>query len=623
MSKLNDIHSSYGKSFGIAVANTYSYTVLNATALPKNTVIVSSSEDGKASLLVTDNFGTAARLTYNILDGNGLRYENGALSLETSGRLVENANGELSANISSLVDNSTMQVVAGKMSVSTQSIAKASKTQYGVMKVDGTTIVSDNGTLRVDTTKLDLANNSSGTFGTIRGNGAVKAVNGVLSVDTTKLDKASGTTYGIAKPDNSTIVASNGTLGVNINSFQNASSTSWGICKPDDNSIYKTNQNALRINYNALKKASSNSFGMFKADNSSTVVENGVLSIKDYSTIQQTVIGLSNSIVELDDRISSIESSLGLLEPTTNGPKIYTLVCDGLASVDLVKPEFGETPENMLVQKISATFIVKTNCPFKIAMHYLDNVSPAISLFEINYNDIDHYPGDTGLNRTYQSTQEKNAKITFSWLCKNYRNSDNKNYSTKTKVFIDVVYANDIEISKEVKYSIVRFNSLYDESAIEGGDNTEVLIDNTGSAHLMPIVSHRLVLDTPEFGDAGDEDDTTFNFKDNQGEVLYNRHYTATQLGSDALPWLNEGETVTGYSISGDNTYDFNSSSPKLAFNVTLDDDTEQFYRYLENEDLANVNVKFSYIDNGIVSYANNVTLKINDDNVIYMSYTF
>ena len=328
---------------------------------------------------------------------------------------------------------------------------------------------------------------------------------------------------------------------MNLNAFGPSSSTSYGLSKPDNNSIYKTQEKCLRINYNALKTASSTNFGFIQPDNITTIVENGVLKMKNYSVIQQKIIELGNTISSLDNKLNIISNELNLLTPIETGPHIFTLVCDGLASVDLVKPEYyGELPADMVIQKITATFIVNTNCPFKIAMHYIDNISPAISLFEIKYNNVDSYPGETGLSRTYQSTNSNDVKISFSWLCKNYAAINTDNYSIKTRIFIDVMYSNDVSIEKEVKYSVVRFNSLYIGGIVNSVDDDEIFV-NDETTNIIPIVDYIIKVDNAEY------ESNAYMLPSSTENSLYAKS-TYNYITPSRLPW--ENSSIHDYSYS-------------------------------------------------------------------------
>ncbi len=618
MSRLNDIHSSYGKTFGMAVANTSSYNVMTVIGLPKNTLIVASPDEETHSMIVTDNDGNPVRLTYDIMTGNGIVENNGTLSLEVDNSMfVEDSIGNLSLEKSSLIDNITIKKEKDKLVVDTQEIAKASATKLGVVKVDGTTITSDKGTIYVDTSDLDYSNNNTGTFGTIKGSDTIKANNGILSVNANNLKKASNSSYGILKADNSTIVSNDGILSVNINSFRRASSTYYGISKPDNNSIYKSSGNNLQINYNAIRKASYISFGVVKPDNMTTEVNNGVLSIKNYSSIQQSIISLGSTINDLDSRLVSIENMLSYLTPSVTGPMVFTLVCDGLSSIDLTKPEYGETQEEMEVQKINATFIVNTNCPFKIAVNYIDNVSPAITLYEINYNDVDKYPGQTGLTRTFQSTNEEDVKISFSWLCKNYRDTDKSNYSTKTRIVIDIMYANDVSIKKETKYSIVRFNSLYDIDLTNNGETEEILIDN-GEGVIVPIMAYRIQLDVDDNDNYNNQNHYILPEQITGSDYLHQK-YKMYYENVETLPSINE--TITKIAIVENKSYEYITPVPKINLYMSLDGSEYTYSQTLSAEELTYS--CYQYVDGNRYSVDNISLMTSSSDNRVMLSYSF
>ena len=144
----------------------------------------------------------------------------------------------------------------------------------------------------------------------------------------------------------------------------------------------------------------------------------------------------------------------------------------------LTKPEeFGEIPEKMPEQKVSAEFTVRTNCPFNISLDYEDNISPQVVLYEIDYDNIDVYPSTVGLTKTFQSTDNKDIKLKFSWLAKNYRTNDNEEYLKKTKVKIEIRSADDSSKAKHIIYSIVRFNSLFTTKIDYDAQDDEIIID--------------------------------------------------------------------------------------------------------------------------------------------------
>ena len=110
-------------------------------------------------------------------------------------------------------------------------------------------------------------------------------------------------------------------------------------------------------------------------------------------------------------------------------------VSNAVTSVNLTKSKYGTFPEDMISETITAEFTVNTNCPFIITITYMDNLAPSIYLYEINYDDIDNYPGEVGLYNEFQSTGYADKILRFSWKCKNYSASTGGE-STPTRIKI-------------------------------------------------------------------------------------------------------------------------------------------------------------------------------------------
>ena len=488
MSRLNDINSLYGKQFGVAIANTTAENVMKAEGLPKNYFIIASPaaklknsrlDFGAHSLIVTDAFGTPVRMTYSMSEGNGLVISNGSLKINIDNYTIkESSDGKLYVDIQNLIDSNSIVLQNGQIVINAQNLTKASANTFGVVKLDGRTIKSQNGVIYVDTQKLDVADDSSGLMGILKGGSeTVKATRGVLSVKQDSLAKTSQSSYGVAKVGQG-LKSTDGVISVDMNSLTKVSSQNYGIGKADNITLKELN-GILSIYYDSIGKASSTSFGLIRSDNTSMVATNGVLSVKNLSQMQKAVLDIGYNILFLNQRLDTLYEQVANLTPGINRPMIFSFVCDGISAVSLKKPsEYGELPENMETQKVSATFIINTNCPFKLFIDYEDNVSPEITLYETNYNDVDVYPGNVALTRTFQSTNEEDVRLTFSWMCKNYLSNDKTEYSTKTRMKLRVAFANDIEINKEVRYSISRFNSLYDESI--NGEGDDVIIGGDG-----------------------------------------------------------------------------------------------------------------------------------------------
>lgn len=478
MSRLSDVYSSYGKEFNIGVANTFGDNIIAASKLPPNMIIISSPHDennedlGVHSMFATDSYGVPVRLTYSITEGNGLYSENDILSLHINDKYINAYNNKLSLKVSSIVDNTSILFDNGTLRASTEHLQNASKTQYGVSKIDSFTLKSNNKSLYVDTENLDLADNNSNTPGIVKStnSGAIKISNGVVSINTQSIG-ISGTNAGIVKGDGLTVISNNGVLSASIDSFNASTYSTFGLAKEDNTSIKLSNEGKIYADFNSLN-------GLVKVDNVTTVVNNGVLGISSSMSITDALLNIGNQIDNINNRIDIVEERLSEYSPVFTGNAIFSFMCNGLSSVMLIKPKkYGELPEDMPVQYVTAEFMVRTNCPFRIYIDYIDNDTPQVILYEINYNDVDVYSGNLGLARTFQSTDNKDVKIKFSWICKNYRSNNNLEYSKKTKINLEVRCADDASIKKSVKYSILRYNSLYDTSIDFTGQNDEIIIN--------------------------------------------------------------------------------------------------------------------------------------------------
>ena len=482
MSKLSYIYSSYGKEFNIAVANTWSENVLNAVSLPPMTMIMSSPYDvmtgedlGLHNLFVTDEDGTPIRLTYAMKTGNGLVLENDTLSLKIDEHyLTTGYNGELSLNVGNILDNESLVLDNGYIKGNAQVLRRSSKERYGVVKVDGFTLKSNHGKLSVETSNLDLADNSTSSKGIIYASeeSILKINSGIVSVNTEKITNASKTTYGVAKVDGTTIISNNGLISASINGMHICSNSDYGLAKEDNNSIYCDNNGILSADFNYLDG------WLIKVDNNTVKVNNdGLMTIQD-GAVSEAILSIGREIDQINNRINVIETIVEDYSPKVSGPMIFSFTCNGLASAMLNRPsEYGELAKDMPSQQISAEFTVRTNCPFRVYIDYLDNDTPQILLYEINYNDIDIYSGNSGLAMTFQSTEEKDATIKFAWLCKNYASNNNMEYSKKTRINIEVRAADDASVKKSVKYSILRYNSMYNTDVDYSAHNEEILVN--------------------------------------------------------------------------------------------------------------------------------------------------
>lgn len=480
MSRLSDIYGSYGNSFEIAVANTWSSYVVDSLGLPPSMMIISSPHDGDEdlgmhSILVTDADGSPVRLTYGMKTGNGLVVEDDMLklSIDSSSMKLDSAN-RLSLDVSSIIDGNSIVLDNGTIKANARVLQTASKERFGVVKVDNSTIRSSAGTLTVETTSLDLANNASGDKGIIKvqRNSGFSVSKGTISVDTSAITKA-GAALGISRADGTSTQVDNGILRGTLGSFQACTYQIAGLAAPDNVTTTCDSNNVLSADFSKLDTS------LIKVDGTTLTVDStGTLHIASADSIGQEVLRIGEQIVELNTRINSLEEQLQNYSPMYAGNAIFAFVCNGLASALLVKPtEYGELPEKMPTQQVSAEFTVRTNCPFKVYMKFEDNETPQIVLYQTNYNDIDIINGNAVFSTTFQSTENMDAKLKFSWLCKNYRSNNTDEYSKKTRITIEVRCADDSSILKAVKYSIVRYNSMYNTSIDYIGQNDELIID--------------------------------------------------------------------------------------------------------------------------------------------------
>lgn len=314
MSQLGNIRNSYGKPFIVAVANADVNTVMNATGLPKNAMIISSpynksnGEDiGTPALVITDSEGTPIILTKTIVPVNGLRAIGDVMRLDIDNNSIKvNENGALYIDLSDVFasigfgrDND------GKLTIVTNDLQKASASKFGVVKLDGRTIKLQNGAIYVDTAAIDVA--VIGIPGIVKGdNKTIKVVRGIPKVQTESLDKCSSSSFGVLRPDNATIVANDGILSIREQSM--IDDTKRGLVKPDNMTITATN-GTLSVNTQEFPKASTTQFGVVKTS-SNIVSNNGVVSVKDYDIASGKITSMQSRITAATEAIDSLEETI-------------------------------------------------------------------------------------------------------------------------------------------------------------------------------------------------------------------------------------------------------------------------------------------------------------------------
>lgn len=311
MSQLGNITQSYGSSFEIAIANTTSENVINASILPPNTIIIAApqtdNEDaGTFSMIVTDANKTPSRLTYNISLGNGITAYNDQLMLNIDDNVLLETSNDLDIDIIKLSYNSSIAKKNNKLSISIDGMPKVSSKKQGVFKIDNFTIKSNNGTLYVDTNSLDLASsNSSGIC--IGDKKTIYASNGELNIINSGLDKCSSTKYGLAKTDGTSIVSVSGSLSISESYL--ISDTDYSLVKTDNNTIISSN-GILSVNQNGLTKASTSTYGVVSVGNEFTINSNGQLVLNETANVNTYIVDLQNRIDNINSQLDDIENEL-------------------------------------------------------------------------------------------------------------------------------------------------------------------------------------------------------------------------------------------------------------------------------------------------------------------------
>ena len=467
MSKLGDIYSNYGKHFNIGIANTYGENVLTGSNLPKNSLIISAPIDkegediGLYSLFATDSEGSPVRLTYVIQEGNGLKYEDDRIYLSINDDYITSYHNTLGANVSYLIDLDTINIKNNLLTINVDALDIISNEHVGVFKIDGETIHINNDTIYVNTPSLEKS--STDTFGIGMGDGvSIFAINGIFSIDTQGLTTSSEGHPGLIFTTSNKLNIENGVISIVTENLEKATSSSFGICSPDDNTI-SSNDGILKVNTENLVKGDSSNYGVVKYDGETIQNNDDSISVKDYDKLINSVDGIQESIVQIDKTIDDIKYLLDNYGFGVQKPLIFKFYCPYLLSSVLELPKYQDDPNEMPTQLVSVEFIINTNCPFNISLEFIDNVEPQVTLYEINFGDIIINQGNAGLSTRYQTTEEKDVPLKFSFLCKNYFNSDSTEYSNNTNIKIRVTYDNDALVYRELIFTIVRFNSNYTE----------------------------------------------------------------------------------------------------------------------------------------------------------------
>lgn len=482
MSKLGYISQSYGKQFNAAIANTYGTYVLGGSNLPSNTIIISSpvsqnnDDRGSYSLLITDYIGNPVRLTYTIREGTGMKYSDDAIRVNIDNYTIIDSNNRLSADLSKLVDNKTVIYKDDMIFIDKSQLDIVSPSSVGLFMINETNIKSENNKLFVDTNEIQHANEN--VPGTVIGDGiTINTIQGVMSVIEDNLPHATDDNYGFARGNGSTFIVNDGVMSILTENLDTCLEDRSGIVTADNKTIVFNSDNELTIDTQELDKATVSSIGVFKYDPLVFSMNEGILSVANYSEIQNYINNLNLKLVEINQKTEDIDYLLTEYKVGIVEPEIMDFHCANLLSGVLEKPQYLNQPLNeMNVQFITTDFIIKTNCPFIVSLNYEDNTDPKVALYSIKYENYEYY-GNSGLLDRFDTTRETGNPLRFTFIASNYYKNDKSEFSNKVKAHITVSYADDVSINKSIIYSIVRFNSGYTEEIEYDVTNIEMVVN--------------------------------------------------------------------------------------------------------------------------------------------------
>lgn len=468
MTNTGNIENTYGNAMNVAVANTYAKNVLEASYLPKSSIIISTEYDtediGHAAMLVTDNNGNAAKVSNYIIEGSGLHADQlntNVVSMRVDNKTIHETSNGLSIDISNFIDNSSLVGNGDQMQIDSQALTKASDKSFGVAKVDNRSVKSDNGTLYVDTENLDYAGKNSA--GIVKGDETtVNIHDGVISVNTQNLQKTSNLSYGVSKVDNQYIISDNGTISIDKSKLSNINVDGKKMHKADNVTI-ENNNGTILLKTNNLQKATDTAAGVAKIDpNSLEIGDNNILHVKNLDNMFTYVYDYEEGMDEIESRISSMRTMLDSGNFVYAEPEIRHLTCNQTTTAILEKPEYLEEPINMEIQHVYVSLSAITNCRFVVEVIYDNNVVPNVELESINYNDEFKVSGVECLKYVWPSTGMKEKNIVLLFNSKNFFSTTGPKTDV-TKLSIALTAYDDNTKTKRVIYSIIRYNSFYKE----------------------------------------------------------------------------------------------------------------------------------------------------------------
>lgn len=223
--------------------------------------------------------------------------------------------------------------------VDTQALTKASKTSYGVIKIDEKTLRTlDNGTVSVRTNYLDTITNKE-SIGTVKvypegtqSEHIFGTASGTLRVNPEYLPKSSYYNtgkkykgYGVCAVDGtSTYTNQIGVISVNTQNLEKASANKYGVVAIDDNTIKwtsfrkldkgpisKRTVNKLTVNEDALRICSNQKPGVVIYDsNTLELNDNNKLYVKNAEYWNESIKQLTSQIANLQNLCNGLQNQI-------------------------------------------------------------------------------------------------------------------------------------------------------------------------------------------------------------------------------------------------------------------------------------------------------------------------
>ena len=492
MSKLGYIKNSYGESFSVSIANTYSFNVLynSNTSLPHNSIIVSSNVDdnnedtGTYSLIITDNYGSPVRLTYTIEEGNGLYYsvEDDHLSLNIDNdTIIYNKETGLSINLENHIPSIFSIENDDRIYINEDKLPVSSKNTLGITYIDEKTILSDDGNIYVNTSNLIYANNSTNEYGIVIGDGETIFIdNGKINLNVNSLSLASNSTFGLSKGDEHTIHSTDGVLSVITENLEKATNDKYGIAKIDGKKIILDSDYKITVNENDLDIATSDKYGVAIIDGKTlNINDNDILSIKEYDNILDSINKYNNIYNQYKKKLEDYIEYLSEGNVLLKNKNILLFAVNETSTVELDKPSDNEEVINMPLQTVSAVFDIITTCDFILNIDFEEgtNEFPTVDVLDVNYNDEITYSKTEALdpNTIYKSTKGELKKFIVRFSAKNFKNTVRHDYVV-TSIKLTISSSEDHNKYLDQKYSIVRYNSIPHEEEYEIVEEFYVLV---------------------------------------------------------------------------------------------------------------------------------------------------